>query len=210
MDTLFEEVVGEVKGLAFHILRQANAAGAGFGGVGEDPHGVDEGRHDLLGTGDPVPIFADRLEGVVGGDGQAAALLQLLEHRIRLAGGEGIRREYQQGDIVDGSRSTGHHHVGGAGAHGGRAGDNPLAVALLGKGDGGVAHALLVAALHHLQAAGVGVQGLAQAHGDAMAEDGEEALYELGLHTVHGHILVVKEFHDCLGCGHSRCFGHYG
>ena len=39
-----------------------------------------------------------------------------------------------------------------------------------------MAHALLVAALHHLDAAGVGVQRLAQAHGDAVAEQREERL----------------------------------
>ena len=62
-----------------------------------------------------------------------------------------------------------------------------------------MAHALLVPALHDLEAAGVRVQGLAQAHGDAVAEDGEKALHEFGLHAVHGDVLVIQEFDNGLG-----------
>ena len=201
VDPLFKEVGGEVVALALHVLGQGDAAGSGLGGVGENPHGADQGGHDLLGPGHPVPVLAHGLEGVVGGDGQGAALLQLLEHRVRLAGGEGVRREDQQGDVVHRGRGAGGDHVGRAGAHGGGAGDDPLAAVLLGEGDGRVAHALLVPALHDPQGAGIGVQGLAQAHGDAVAEDGEEALYKLGLHAVHGNVLVIQEFHDGLGRG---------
>ena len=62
-----------------------------------------------------------------------------------------------------------------------------------------MAHALLVPALHDFEAAGVRVQGLAQAHGDAVAEDGEKALHEFRLHAVHGDILVIQEFDNGLG-----------
>ncbi len=198
VDPLFKEVAGEVIALALHVLGQGDAARAGLGGIGEDPHGADEGGHDLLGACDAVPVLAHRLERVVGGHGQAAALLQLLEHRVRLAGGEGVRREDQQGDVVHRGRGARRHHIGRAGAHGGSAGDDPPAAVLLGKGDGRVAHALLVPALHDFEAAGVRVQGLAQAHGDAVAEDGEKALHKLGLHAVHGDILVIQEFDNGL------------
>ena len=201
VDPLFKEVGGEVIALTLHVLGQGDAACAGLGGVGENPHGVNQGGHDLLGTGHPVPVLADGLKGVVGGDGQGAALLQLLEHGVRLAGGEGVRREYQERDVVYRGRGAGGDHVGRAGAHRGGAGNNLLAAVLLGKGDGRVAHALLVPALHDPQSAGVRVQSLAQAHGNAVAEDGEEALYKLGLHAVHRDVLVIQEFHDGLGCG---------
>ncbi len=205
---LLEEILREVIALTLHVLGQGDAAGAGFSGIGKHAHGIDQGGHDLFRAGDAVPVFADGTEGVVSADGQAAALLKLLKHGVRLTGGKGICREDQQGDIIDSGGSAGGDHIGGAGAYGRSAGDDLLPAVLLGKGDGGMTHTLLVAALHHLQPAGVGIQRLAQSYGNAMSENGEEALDKLRLHAVHGHILVVQEFDDSLCGSQSGGFTH--
>ena len=50
--------------------------------------------------GNAVPVFADCAESVIGADAEIVALFNLLEHRIRLAGGEDIARQQQQRDAV--------------------------------------------------------------------------------------------------------------
>ena len=203
LDALGKESVREVVALAFHVLAQGDAHRAAVGGIGEGAHGVDQGAHDLLGTGDAVPVAAHGLIGVVGGDGQGIGLLELLQDGIRLAGAEGVRREQQQRDIVYGGRGGGGDHVGRAGADGRGAGDDLAAVVLLGEGRGGVGHPLLVLPLKYLQRAGVFIQRLTQSADDTVTEDGKDTFHELGFLPVEGDVLVVKEFDDCLTGGHD-------
>ena len=191
MDALLEEVVREVKALALDVLGHGDDCGAAVCGVGQHAHGVDHRGHELLGARDAVPILCDRLEAVGRGHRQVAGDLELLEDRIRLTGGEGVRREEQKRQVVDGRGQRGGDHIGCADADGRRAGNDLAAVVLLGVGDGGVRHALLVAALVDAQVAGVFLQRLAQADDHAVPEDREDAVHERLLHAVKLDVLLV-------------------
>ena len=207
-DALFEEGLGIVIGLALHVLGHGDADGAGVGGVGQHPEGGDHGAHQLLGTDDAVPIAADGLESVVGGDGQIVGLLHLLQHGIGLAAGIHVAGQHQQGDVVGGGGAAGGDHVGGAGAHG-RGGDaDLLALHLLGEGHGGLGHALLVLAVPDLQVLGLLGQRLAKAHHVAVAGDDEHAADETILHAVHFDVLVLQEPDQ--GLGHGQTYGFHG
>ena len=158
--SLFEEIFREIKGFALHILAYGDAAGAGLCRIRQHPHGVDQSCHNHLWSGDPVPIFAHRFKGIVGADCQTAALLQLLQHRIRLAGSKGICRKYQKRNVVYGSSGAGCHHIGCAGTDGRRTGNDFSAVVLLGKSDCRMAHTLLISSLEHPQLSRIGIQRL--------------------------------------------------
>ena len=92
---LLQEVIGVVERFALHILRHGKADCARLGRVREHTHCVDRRRHELLGAGDAVPIFAHGAERVVGSGLIAARLLNLLEHRVRLAAGKGMPEKRQ-------------------------------------------------------------------------------------------------------------------
>ena len=198
---LFEEAHGVVIGLALHVLGHGKAHRAGIGGVGEGAEGGDGGAHQLLGPDDAVPVAADGLEGVVGGGGKAVGVLHLLEDGVRLAAGVGVAGQHQNGDVVGGGGAAGGDHVGRAGAHRGRDGEDLLALHLLGKGHGGLGHALLVLALVDLQLLGLLGKGLTEAHHIAVAGDDEHAPDETALLAVHVDVLVLQEAHQRLGHG---------
>jgi hypothetical protein len=71
-----------------------------------------------------------------------------------------------------------------------------------------VAHTLLIAALHNVDAAGIAVKSLAEADCDAVSEDCEEVFDELGLFTIHADILIVEELDDSLSGCQSESFFH--
>lgn len=106
-----QEVIRVVVGLGLHVLRQGQGHRAGFGGVGEHTHGVDRRGHELLWTIDAVPVFAHGLERVVGADAQVVELLDLLQHRVRLAAGVNVAGQQQQRNAVGGRRRGGGQHV---------------------------------------------------------------------------------------------------
>ena len=206
---LFEEALGIVIGLALHVLGHGDADGAGVGGVGQHPEGGDHGAHQLLGADDPVPVAADGLEGVVGGDGQVVGLLHLLQHGVGLAAGIHVAGQHQQGDIVGGGGAAGGDHIGGAGAHRGRGHADLLALHLLGEGHGGLGHALLVLAVPDLQVLGLLGQRLAEAHHVAVAGNDKHAADEAVLHAVHLDELVLQETDQGLRHGQTNGF-HVG
>ena len=208
VNSLLEEALGIVIVLTLNVLRKADGNRTGLGGICEDAHSVDHSAHQLLRPLDAVPVFNYGLESIVCGRCKAVGLLELLQNGIGLSGSECICGEYQQRNVVDSSCRACNNHVRGAGAYRRCAGDDLLAVILLCESGCCVAHTLLIAALHHVDAAGVAVESLAEADCDAVSEDCEEILDELGLFTIHADILVVKEFDDCLcGC-QSDCFFH--
>lgn len=205
-DALLEEALGIVIGLALHVLRHGDADGAGVGGVRQHPESGDHGAHQLLRPDDAVPVAADGLEGVVGGDGEVVGLLHLLEHGVRLAAGVHVAGQHQQGDVVGGGGAAGGDHVGRAGAHGGGGHANLLALHLLGEGHGCLGHALLILAVPDLQVLGLLAQGLAQAHHVAVAGDDEYTADEAALFAVHFDILVLKETDQSLRHGQTNGF----
>jgi hypothetical protein len=188
-----EKIAGGVVALPFHVLAQGDADRSGFRRVGEYAHGIDQGGHQLFGPRDSVPVFAHRLERVVGGHGEACGLFQLPEHRVGLAGGKGIRRKDQQRDVVHRGRGAARQHVGRARADGRGAGNDLAPLVLLGEGGGDVAHALFVASLENLETAGVLVQGLPQPDGNPVAENRENAFDEFALFSVERKVLLIEK-----------------
>lgn len=198
---LLQEVIGVVERFALHILRHGKADCARLGRVREHTHCVDRRRHELLGAGDAVPIFAHGAERVVGSGLIAARLLNLLEHRVRLAAGKGIARQEQQRDTVGRGRAGGGDHIQRAGADGGGAGNNFAPAVLLCIGHGGVRHALLVVALVIGEAVAALLERLPDADHAAVAENAEHAVYKFLLPPVEADVLVIEKFHKGLRHG---------
>ncbi|MNF52525.1 hypothetical protein D3C84_338710 [compost metagenome] len=207
MHAFLQEIIGIVVGLGLHVLRQGQGHGAGFRRVGEHSHGVDRRRHQLLGTVDAVPVFTDSLECIVGADAQVVELLDLLQHRVRLAAGVDIAGQQQQGNTVGRRRGGSGQHVRRARPHRRSAGVDLASQVLLGEPDGGMGHALLIAALMNDQVAAVLLQGLPQAQHVAVAENGKDPGDEFTLDPIDLDVLVIEEFHQGLGHGQSCC-GH--
>ena len=205
---LYEEAFRIVIRFSFHILRKGNRHRAGLSRVSQHAHRIDQRAHQLLGTLNPVPILADRLERIVRRNCKGVALLNLLQHRVRLSGRIGIRREYQQRNVVDRRGTAGGDHVGRAGADRGCAGDDLLPVILLRIRDCAVAHALFVSSLHHLDASGIRVKRFAESDRDSMAKQCEECLHELCFFSVSRHILLIQKLYDRLCRCQSDCFLH--
>ncbi|RMN88711.1 hypothetical protein ALQ51_05487 [Pseudomonas cannabina] len=200
-----QKAVRVVVSLGLHVLRQCQGYRARLGRIGQHAHGIERRTHQLLGAVDAVPVFAHGLEGVVGADAQVMKLLDLLQHRVGLAAGIDIARQQQQRNPVGGRRCRSGDHVRRARPHRGAARVDLAAQVLLGKADGGVAHALLVTALMNHQIAAVLLQRLPQAEHIAMAKDGENARDELALHAVDFDILIIEKLHQGLSHGQSGC-----
>ena len=183
---------------SLYVLRETNADRSAVRGIGQDAHGIDHRTHQLLRPLDSVPVFHHRLKGIIGGGRKRRALLQLLQHRIRLSGRIGVRWKKKEGDLVHGRRRRRNHHIGSAGSDRRGAGDDFSPVALFGIGDGTVAHSLLIPALHHLDTARIRVQRLSQSERDSMPEDGKKSFYKLGLFPVHADILLIQKLHNRL------------
>ena len=81
------------------------------------------------------------------------------------------------------------------------------AVVLLCVADGGVRHALLVAALVNSQVTRILFQRLSETDYHAVTEDREHAIYEGFLFAVHLDVLLVQELDDRLTDCHSG-FAH--
>ncbi len=208
MHAFLQEIIRVVPSFGLHILRQRQGYGAGFRRVCEHAHGMDRRRHQLLRAVDTVPVFAHRAEGIVGADAQVVELLDLLQHRVRLAAGVHITGQQQQRDPVGrGGRRRG-EHIRRAGAYRGGACVDLATQMLLGETDGGMGHALLVTALMHHQVAAVLLQRLAQAQHITVAENREHTGDKLALHAVDFDVLVIQELHQGLGHGQSCC-GHH-
>lgn len=169
---LGEELLGPVVRLRLHVLRQREGDGAGLHGVGEHPYGLQRGRDQGLGAGDPVEVAGDGAQGVVDGDVPGVRDLQLLEHGVGGPGGEGVSGQQQDRDPVDRGEGGPGDEIGGAGADGGGDGVRGEPTALAGVPDGGVHHGLLVAALEEGHDLGAGLQeGLADAGHVPVPED---------------------------------------
>jgi len=204
-DALLEEIIRVVVSFTFDVLRHRNADSAGVSPVGQDPEGIDAGRHQLLWALDTVPVLADGLECVVGCDGHGIREFELLQNRIRLAGGKGVTRQEQQGDSVGCGCASCRNKVQGTGADRCGHGNNLAAVVLLGIANGRMGHALFVLALVESQAVVTLFEGLADTDDAAMAEDTEDTLDKLLFLAVKTDVLVVHELEQSLSHCQSNC-----
>ncbi len=82
-DALGEELLRPVVGLRLHVLGEGQRDRAGLGRVGEHAHGVQRGRDQGLGAGDPVEVLRHGAQGVVDRHVRLGRVLQLLEQRVR-------------------------------------------------------------------------------------------------------------------------------
>ena len=198
MHAAHKERLRVIPGFALHILRQTESDGTGFRRIGQDAHRINAGAHQLFRTRNAVPVFADGPEGVVGADAQVIALLNLLQHRVRLTGSKHIAGQQQQRNAVGGGRRGGGNHIGRARTDGRGAGDDLAAQRLAGKTGGDVRHALFVTPLEDPHVAAVLFQRLAQPQHVAVAKDGEDTFYEFMLFAIDVEKLVIKELHQRL------------
>ena len=109
--SLLEEVLREVKGTHPQHPGKCDAACTCFSRICKNSHCIDQSGHDHLRSCDPIPVFADWFECIVRTDGKAAALLQLLENRVRLARCKSICREYKKRNIIYSCCCTCCYHV---------------------------------------------------------------------------------------------------
>ena len=207
-DPLAEEIGRIIVGLSLNVLAQREADRPGIRRVSQDTHRVDGCAHDLLRTLDAVVIAAHGTERIVHRRTDAAKDLRLLQDRIRLPRGEGIPGQGQEGDPVGCRAGCGGHHVGRPRPDGRDAGDDLLAVVLLGIGDSCQAHTLLVLALVEGQIIVGIVQCLSDADDAAVSEDTEDTLNELGLLPILFDVLLIQEPHQRLGHGQSYSLLH--
>ncbi len=199
-----EEALGIIVGLRLHVLAEGERDGAAFGGIGQNGDCAVERGHDLLGPRNAVEIARNRAETIVGADRAVAEILDLLQHRVGLAGGEHVAGNEQHGQAVDMRDRGGRHHVGGAGADRGRAGHHAPASRGLGEGDGRVRHRLLVMGAIGRQLLSRAVERLAQARHVAVAENREHALEQPLLAPVHDDALPAQEANHRLRGGQTH------
>ena len=134
MHLRLEELDRIVIGFGLRVLRQRDEGRAAIAGVEHHGDRLGKRRDDLLRPADPVPIAGHRLEGVVDRRGGIAEMLDLLQHRVGNAVGEGVAAEEEDRQPVRERHRRGGDHVGRARAdRGGRDHDLP---ALLGLGVG--------------------------------------------------------------------------
>ncbi len=94
-----------VEGLALHVLRRARGRpGRSRPGRAWSRPPAAATADDLLGPDDAVPVAGHRLEGVVDRDGRIVEVLDLLQHRIGHAVGEGVARQQQHRQPVASAR----------------------------------------------------------------------------------------------------------
>ncbi len=202
-DPRLEEGQGKVERLGLDVLGQRDRDRAGIDRVGQDPERPDEGRDQLLRTGDPVEVARDRPERIVHADVALDRVLDLLEHGIRGPVGEVVARQEQDRDPVHRGRGRPGDHVQGTRTDRRGTGKGPQPVALLGEGGRDVDLGLLVLGPveRHLQGAAELLEGLAQPGHVAVPEDAPETCDEPVLPTIPLDLLGGTEADDCLSHG---------
>ncbi len=93
------------------VLRQREEGWSAIGWVEHHRDGLGQRRDDLSRMRDAIPIARHGLEGVVHRDGRIAEMLDLLQHRIGQAIGEGVAGDEQHREAVGVGRARRGHHV---------------------------------------------------------------------------------------------------
>ncbi len=198
-----EEGARAVEGLRLNVLAERERHRPAGGRVGQHRHRPRECDEDLLGAEDAVEIARDGAKTVIGRDRAVGEILDLLEHRVRPAGGEDIPRQQEHGQAVDMRQRRRRHHVGGPRPDRGRAGHHPPPRRGLGEGDRGVGHRLLVMGTKSRQALAGRREGLAEPGDIAVAEDRPDAGEERQLGAIDLGPLGGEIAHQRLGHGQT-------
>ena len=219
-NALVEHLHGEIEGFGLNILRHGHDNGTGIRRIGQRAHRLHEGGKQLLGAVDAIEEGRYGAESIVTCGIERLRILNLLENGIRVARGELIGGEEEDGHAVGGGQCGTGYHVERARANRRRAHVGLQAVLGLGVSGRGVDLALLIAGhdVGHFAAIGLRVQfvleeGLTEAGHVAVTEDAEGSGDEALLHAVALRVLVNEEANRCLrhrqadggnrGCAHS-------
>ncbi len=170
-----EERQRVVEGLGLDVLGEAEEGRPAACRVEHGGDRLRQRRDDLLGPRDAVPVANDGLVAVVDGEGRVAELLDLLEHGVRRAVGEGVAGEEKDRQPVGHGDGRSRHHVGGARADRGQRHHDLAALHRLGEADRGKRHRLLVLSAPRGELVFHRLQRLAEAGHVAVAEDREDA-----------------------------------
>ena len=108
---LFKHFYRPIEGFGLYVLRHCQHYCPGFGRISQYPHRVHQGRHQLFRAVNPVKETRDTAERIINGYVQRTRILQLLEHRIRVAGSELVRRQQQYRHPVSGGQRRASHHI---------------------------------------------------------------------------------------------------
>ena len=166
-----EKFQGEFAGFRLRVLAESQRHRAASGGIGQHLQGARQGREQLFGAGNPVEIAGDRPEAVIRRNRGVLKILDLLQHRIRPAGGEHIAGQQQHRQPVGMGQRRRRHHVQGARPDRGGAGHHPPAPLRLGISNRRMRHRLLVMRAEGRQTITHGIQRLPQSGHISMAED---------------------------------------
>ena len=170
-----EEGLRIIEGEFLRILRQRQERRPAVRRIKHRGGGLRQRRNDLGWVGDAVPVSRHGLEGVVDRDGRVPEMLDLLHDRVRQPVGEGVAGDEQHRQPVGVRRSSGGHHVEGAGADRRRR-DHDLPTPLgFGEANGRQRHRLLVLAAPGGETILNRLERLREAGDVAMPEDGEHA-----------------------------------
>ena len=195
---LFEKGRRVVVGVSLHILGQRQGDGSGLYRIGQHPHGLRQGRQELLGPGDAVEETTDGAKAVIHADIGRYRMLELLQDRTLVPGHVVVRRQEQYRQSIDGGRSRPRQHVGGPRTDGGGAGQGGQAAVRLGVSRSRVHHGLFVAGLKVGEVGPVFVKRLPQTSHVAMAEDAEDGRDQAAGPSVAHTELHLKVFHQGL------------
>ena len=196
-----EEAVGVVVRLGLDVLGQRDERRAAVRRVEHRGHRVRQGVHDLLGSGETIPVPAHRLERVVDGDRRIVEVLDLLQHRVGDPALERVARQQQHRQPVGVGDAGGGDHVERAGTDR-RRGDHDLAApGRLGEPDRRQRHPLLVLSAPRRQRVARLLERLAEARDVAVPEDREHAREQRHVAAVDDGSLGDQVADDGLGRG---------
>ena len=137
--------VRHLEGLGGQILGEGDGYCTCLGRVGENPHGIEQRRRQLLASPYPIEISRDRAKAVVHRDVQASGVLELLQDWVGTARGEDVAGQEQHGNAISGRDRGAGHEVRRPWSDRSRAGKGAQPIRHAGKANRGVHHRLLIA-----------------------------------------------------------------
>ena len=174
-DLRLEERLGVIERLGLGVLSEAEENRPAVGRIEHGRDRLGQGGDDLLRPADPVPVARHRLECVVDGDRRIIEVLDLLQHRVGHAIGEGVAGQQQDRQAVAVRHAGRRHHVHGARSDRARRHHDLTPFLGLGVRHAGERHRLLVLAAPGRQLVLHRLERLAEAGDVAVAEDREHA-----------------------------------
>ena len=154
--------------------------------------------------GDAIPIAGHGLESIIQSERRIVEMFELLQHRIRQAGEEGVAAEHQQRQPVGMGERCGVEEIARA-RSGGCGGEHEAAAQMIFcVSSSGEAHALLILPTVEGQLVAHRIKCLAQTGDVAVTENTKTAATNARALPIDLDELVGKPTHDRLRCGQSQ------